>query len=136
MFGGQRTPVFLEWIRRGLALNESNGLLNLLNRFSPPGGDVIGIGPVAALHFLFRHFQAIATERGGFEFRQHIIGIVMFTVATKAQQAGDDHLRAMTATSRFNRPPEGFEAGSQIGSVYVLAIHSVAGGTIGQSAAG
>src|SRR6266511_4246324 len=98
----QRAPVLLVRIRRRLALNRADGFLDLLRHFGPPAFEGPRIRPSLPQQMFLGHFQTVAAERRLFQFRVHIIGDIMFTMAAEAEQTGDDHLRTATFAKRSN----------------------------------
>ena len=95
MFGGQRTPFFLIWIGRGLALRLRDGLLDFADGVAAPDGQLRGIGKFFIQQKFLSHFQAVATKRRIFLFGRNVAGVVVFAVAAEAEQIGDDQLRAV-----------------------------------------
>ena len=97
-------PVFGKRIRRGLTLDLRDGFVNFTDSFAAPDGDLGGIDPTLTKQTFLGDFQAIAPKRRRLQFRQHIAGVIVFTVTAKTKQAREDHLRATTSAGRCCRP--------------------------------
>ncbi len=83
---------------------------------------------------VLRQLQAIASERGLFQFGDNVAGIIVFAMAAEAQQVGDDQLRAAAGAGAGDGGADDFEAGGQISAVHGMRLDAVTGGLVGQIA--
>lgn len=136
MFGGNGVPFFGEWIRRRLALDLRDGFFNLKNDIASPNGELCGIRPIPAKQIVFGDFQAVAPQRGIFQFRNDIAGVIVFAVAAQAKQFGDDELRAFSVTRLRDRVAKNLQARGQVRRVNGIYVDTVTNRFVGQISAG
>ncbi len=84
----------------------------------------------------FGHFQTIPPDRGLFQLRIDVTGVVVFAMAAQAQQVGDDHLRSAARSRLADCVAHHFEAGGQVGAIRSVPANPVTGGLVQERAAG
>ena len=97
MARGKGAPVFLEWIRRRLALDLGHRFFDGVDCVVPYQLQESVIRPFVALQMLLGHLQAITALRGLFMFDTNITGVIVFAMAAQAQQLRHHHLRPVIA---------------------------------------
>jgi hypothetical protein len=134
--GGESGPVLLEGIRTRFALGFGDGILDLAGAFSAPEVELGAIQPRGGEEMIFGEFETVAAGGGVFKGLGDVAGVVVFAVAAKPEEAGDDHLWAGAGAGALDGVAEDAEASGEVGAVDGVAGDAVTWGAVDEIAAG
>ena len=117
-------------------MNLRNSFFDFADGLAAPDGDLRGVGKFILQQEFLGYFQAVASERRIFQFRINVAGIVVFAVAAKPEQSGDDELRAVSGACACNGFADGFQTRGQFRAVNGMGFDAIAGGLVGEIFAG